>query len=80
MKLVRWDAIQELVAMTDRLNRTVNDDNMPRAEDYVGAFAPPVDKEDLDVRPETGVLTLLDMYTPDTDVEVRVPKARPATS
>jgi len=43
MKLVRWDPLQELVAMSNRLNRTMNDPYMPRTEDAFGAWAPPVD-------------------------------------
>jgi HSP20 family protein len=43
MKLVPWDTFQELVAMTDRLNRTVDDSYTPRTEDPIGAWAPPVD-------------------------------------
>ena len=76
MKLVRWDQFQDLVAMGDHLNRTVNDSYTPRTKDSFGAWAPPVDifetqdqlvlraevpgvqKEDMDVRIEDGVLTL----------------------
>jgi HSP20 family protein len=76
MKLVRWDPLQELVAMSHRLNRTINDPYTPRTEDSFGAWVPPVDiyerqdhlvirvevpgvqKEDMDVRIENGVLTL----------------------
>jgi len=43
MKLVRWDPLQELFAMSNRLNRTVNDPYTPRTEDSFGAWAPPVD-------------------------------------
>ena len=43
MKLVRWDPLQELLAMSNRLNRTVNDPYTPRTEDSFGAWAPPVD-------------------------------------
>ena len=76
MKLVRWDHLQELVAMSNRLNRTLEDPYTPRTEDAFGTWAPPVDifethdrvilraeipgvqKEDMDVRIENGVLTL----------------------
>ena len=76
MKLVRWDPLQELVAMNNRLNRTIHDPFTPRTEDSFGAWVPPVDiferqdhlvirvevpgvqKEDMDVRIENGVLTL----------------------
>ena len=76
MSLIRWDPLQQFVAMSDRLNRTFNDPNTPRTEDTFGAWAPPVDifekndllviraeipgvqKEDMDVRIENGVLTL----------------------
>lgn len=43
MKLVRWDPLQELLAMSNRLNRTVNDPYTQRTEDSFGAWAPPVD-------------------------------------
>ena len=43
MKLVRWDPFQEFVAMSQRLNRTVNDPHTPHTEDAFGAWAPPVD-------------------------------------
>ena len=76
MKLVRWDPLQEFVALSNRLNRSVNDPFPQRTEDSFGAWAPPVDiferqdhlviraevpgiqKEDMDVRIENGVLTL----------------------
>ena len=76
MKLVRWDHLQELVAMSNRLNRTLEDPYTPRTEDAFGTWAPPVDifethdrvilraeipgvqKEDMDVRIENGVLSL----------------------
>jgi len=43
MNLIRWDPLQQFVAMSNRLNRTINDPNAPRAEDTFGAWAPPVD-------------------------------------
>jgi HSP20 family protein len=43
MKLVRWDPLQEFVAMSNRLNRTVNDSYTPRTDDSFGAWVPPVD-------------------------------------
>ena len=43
MKLVRWDPLQELLAMSNRLNRPVNDPYAQRTEDSFGAWAPPVD-------------------------------------
>src|SRR5712675_3166664 len=76
MKLVRWDPLHEIIAMSNRLNRTVTDSYVPRTEDSFGAWAPPVDiferqdhlviraevpgiqKDDMDVRIENGVLTL----------------------
>ena len=76
MKLVRWDPLQELLAVSNRLNRTINEPFTRRTEDSFGAWAPPVDiferqdhlviraevpgiqKEDMDVRIENGVLTL----------------------
>jgi HSP20 family protein len=87
MKLVQWDPFQELVAMSNRLNRTVNDPCTPRAEESFGAWAPPVDiferqdylviraevpgvqREDMDVRIENGVLTLHGERKQDTDVK-----------
>ena len=76
MKLIRWDPLQELVAMNNRLSRTLGEPYTSRVEDAFGAWAPPVDvfekddhlviraeipglqKEDMDVRIENGVLTL----------------------
>jgi HSP20 family protein len=87
MRLVRWDPFQELVAMSDRLNRTDNDSSTPRTEESFGAWVPPVDiferqdqlviraevpgvqKEDMDVRIENGVLTLHGERKQDTDVK-----------
>jgi HSP20 family protein len=87
MKLVRWDPFQEFVAMSNRLNRTVNDPYTPRTEDSFGAWAPPVDiferqdhlviraevpgvqKEDMDVRIENGVLTLHGERKQETDLK-----------
>ena len=43
MKLVRWDPLQEFVALSNRLNRTINDPFTQRTEDSFGAWAPPVD-------------------------------------
>ena len=47
MKLVRWDPLQQMVAMSNRLNRTLNDSYTDpysrRTEDSFGAWAPPVD-------------------------------------
>jgi HSP20 family protein len=87
MKLVRWDPFQEFVAMSNRLNRTINDPYTPCTEDSFGAWAPPVDiferqdhlviraevpgvqKEDMDVRIENGVLTLHGERKQETDVK-----------
>jgi HSP20 family protein len=87
MQLVRWDPYQELVAMSNRLNRTFNDSYAPRTEDSFGAWAPPVDiferqdhlviraevpgvqKEDMDVRIENGVLTLHGERKQDPEVK-----------
>jgi len=86
MKLMRWDPLQELVAMSNRFNRTLNDPLTPRTEDAFGAWAPPVDifekldhlviraeipgvqKEDMDVRIEHGVLTLHGERKQDTEI------------
>lgn len=47
MKLVRWGPLQQIVAMSNRLNRTLNDSYTDpytrRTEDSFGAWAPPVD-------------------------------------
>ena len=43
MQLVQWDPFQNLVTMSNRLNRTRNDSYTPRPEDSFGAWAPPVD-------------------------------------
>ena len=43
MQLVRWDPFQDLVTMSNRLNRRLNDSYTPRTEDSFGAWAPPVD-------------------------------------
>ena len=43
MQVVRWDPFQQLVAMGNRLNRTLNDPYAPHTEDSFGAWAPPVD-------------------------------------
>ena len=43
MQLVRWDPFQDLVTMSNRFNRTLNDSYTPRTEDSFGAWAPPVD-------------------------------------
>src|SRR4029453_16847538 len=87
MKLVRWDPFQEFVEMSNRLNRTVDDSHIPRAENSFGAWAPPVDiferqdhlvvraevpgvqKDDMDVRVENGVLTLHGERKQDPEVK-----------
>ena len=87
MKLVRWDPLQEFVAMSHRLNRTISDPYAQRTEDSFGAWAPPVDiferqdhlviraevpgvqKEDMDVRIENGVLTLHGERKQETDLK-----------
>jgi HSP20 family protein len=43
MKLVRWDPLQEFLAMSNRFNRPINDPYAQRTEDSFGAWAPPVD-------------------------------------
>ncbi len=86
MNLTRWDPLQQLVAMSSRLNRTFSDPNAPRTEDTFGAWAPPVDifeksdhlviraeipgvqKDDMDVRIENGVLTLHGERKQEADV------------
>jgi len=65
MKLVRWDPLQELVAMSNRLNRTVNDPYTPHTEDAFGAWAPPVDiferQDQLVIRAEVPGVEMKDM-------------------
>ena len=86
MRLVRWDPLQELVTMSNRFNRSLNDPYTPRTEDAFGAWAPPVDifekqdhlviraeipgvqKDDMDVRIENGVLTLHGERKQDTEI------------
>jgi HSP20 family protein len=86
MTLVRWDPLQQLVAMSNRLNRTLNDPYTPRTENAFGAWTPPVDifekqdhlviraeipgvqKEDMDLRIENGVLTLHGERKQDTEI------------
>jgi HSP20 family protein len=85
MKLVRWDPFQELVAINNRLSRTLGD--VPSTEDSFGSWAPPVDifekndhlviraeipgvqKDDMDVRIENGVLTLHGERKNETEVK-----------
>ena len=66
MQLIRWDPFQQLVAMNNRLNRTINDPYTPRTEDAFGAWAPPVDifeKDDhLVIRAEIPGVQKEDMY------------------
>ena len=87
MKLVRWDPLQEFLAVSNRLDRTINDPFSRRTEDSFGAWTPPVDiferqdhlviraevpgiqKEDMDVRIENGVLTLHGERKEERDVK-----------
>ena len=65
MQLVRWDPFQQLVAMNNRLNRTLNDPYTPRTEDSFGAWAPPVDiferQDDIVIRAEIPGVQMEDM-------------------
>jgi HSP20 family protein len=65
MKLVRWDPVQEFVAMSNRLNRTANDPYTPRTEDAFGAWSPPVDiferQDHLVIRAEVPGVLMEDM-------------------
>jgi HSP20 family protein len=65
MKLVRWDPIQEFVAMSNRLNRTANHPYTPRTEAALGAWAPPVDiferQDHLVIRAEVPGVEMKDM-------------------
>ena len=69
MQLVRWDPFQNLVAMSNRLNRTLNDSYTPRTDDSFGAWAPPVDifeeKDHLVIRAEIPGVKM-------EDVDVRI--------
>jgi len=85
MNVVRWVPLQELVAMSHRLNRTANDPSSPRTEDSLGRWTPLVEifekqdhlviraevagvqREDMDVRIEKGVLTLHGERKQDTE-------------
>jgi HSP20 family protein len=87
MKLVRWDPLREFLAVSNRLNRTIDDPFIQGPEDSFGAWAPPVDiferqdhlviraeipgvqKEDMDVRIENGVLTLHGERKEETEVK-----------
>jgi HSP20 family protein len=42
MKMVRWDPFQELVALNNRLSRTLGE-GLPSTEEAFGSWAPPVD-------------------------------------
>jgi len=69
MKLIRWDPLQELVAMNSRLNSRLNEPYTSRTEGAFGAWAPPVDifeKDDhLVIRAEIPGL-------PTADMDVRI--------
>ena len=87
MQLVRWEPSRHLVAMSNLLNRTLDDSYTPRTEDSFGTWVPPVDiferqdhlviraeipgveKEDMDVRIENGVLTLHGERKQETEVK-----------
>jgi len=43
MKLVRWDPFQEWAAMSNRLNRSLDNPYTAPTEDSFGAWVPPVD-------------------------------------
>jgi HSP20 family protein len=86
MRLVQWDPVQQLVAMSNRLHSRLNDSEIPRTEDTFGTWGPPVDvfekpdrlviraelpgiqKEDMDIRIENGVLTLHGERKRDVDI------------
>ena len=69
MQLVQWNPFQDLVAMSNRHTRTLNDSYTPRAEDSFGAWAPPVDiferQDHLVIRAETPGVEM-------EDVDVRI--------
>ena len=43
MNLVRWDPFLDLVAMSNRFNRSLDTSSAARTEDSFGAWVPPVD-------------------------------------
>ncbi len=86
MQLIPWDPFQQLVALSNRLNRTANDPHIQRTEESFGTWVPPVDifekhdrlviraeipgveRHDVDVRIENGVLILHGERKQDADV------------
>jgi len=76
MMLARWDPFQDLMRLSDRLNRVVADASRGSDDPTFGAWAPTVDifergdnlvlhaelpgvdRDDIDVRAENGILTL----------------------
>jgi len=87
MKLVRWDPLNELLAMNSRLHRAFDTNDVTRTEDTFGSWIPPVDifesndqlviraevpgvqRDDMDVRIENGVLTLHGERKRETEVQ-----------
>ena len=87
MKLVRWDPFQDVMAVTNRLSRVINDSYRTRTEDAFGSWVPPVDifeksdnlviraelpgleKDDIEIRIENGVLTLHGQRKQESEVE-----------
>jgi len=69
MKIVRWDPLQQLVAMSNRLNREIDDPSTPRTEDSFGAWIPPVD---IFERPDHLVIRAEVPGVPMEDLDVRI--------
>ena len=81
MNVVRWDPFRDLVAIQDRMQRMLHDDAtygawVPPVDIFhdkdnlvLRAELPGVDKDNIDVRVENGVLTLQGERKTDTDLD-----------
>ncbi len=65
MRLVRYNPFQELLALSQQLNRPHNDPYTPQSEDSLAAWAPPVDiferNDQLVIRAEVPGVAMEDM-------------------